>query len=333
MKIVVLDGRPLSAEREAWAGLDRLGEVEVHEFTAPEDVPARAEGATVLVTNKAPIGPAVIDHSETLRFITLAATGYDCVDVAAARRRGIPVSNVPEYSTDSVAQFVFALLLELCHHVARHDRAVRDGEWSSQPDFSLRKTPLIELAGKTMGIVGFGRIGRRVGELAEAFGMSVIAYSPSRRSPAGARPVAWCELDELFERADVISLHSPLTPQNVGLVNRDRLMRLKPNALLINTARGKLIVEEDLAEALAAGRLAGAAVDVVSVEPIRPENPLLGQPRCLITPHIAWATEEARQRLMDATVANIARFLEGRPVNVVNGPFEGTPAAPPPRAV
>ncbi len=333
MKIVVLDGRPLAAEREAWAGLDRLGEVEVYEYTAPEDIPARAEGATVLATNKAPIGPAVIDQSPTLRFITLMATGYDCVDVAAARRRGIPVSNVPVYSTDSVAQFVFALLLELCHHVVRHDRAVRDGEWSGQPDFSLRKTPLIELAGKTMGIVGFGRIGRRVGELAEAFGMSVIAYSPSRRSPEGSRPVNWCELDELFTRADVISLHCPLTPQNVGLVNKERLMRLKPNALLINTARGRLIVEADLAEALAAGRLAGAAVDVVSVEPIRPDNPLLQAPRCLIAPHIAWATEEARRRLMDATVTNIARFLEGRPVNVVNGPFEGSQAVSPPQSV
>ncbi len=228
--------RPLAAEREAWAGLDRLGEVEVHEFTAPEQVPARAEGASVLITNKAPIGPTTIDAANTLQFITVTATGYDCVDVAAARRRGIPVSNVPEYSTDSVAQFVFALLLELCHHVARHDESVRAGEWTRQPDFSLRKSPLIELAGKTMGVVGYGRIGRRVGELAEAFGMSVVAFSPSRRSPDGARPVAWCDLDELFERSDVISLHCPLTPQNVGLVNRERLSQLRPGAFLINTA-------------------------------------------------------------------------------------------------
>ena len=318
MKIVVLDGRPLAAEREAWAGLVRLGEVEVHEFTAPEEVPARAEGAAVLITNKAPIGPTTIDASTTLQFITVTATGYDCVDVAAARHRGIPVSNVPEYSTDSVAQFVFALLLELCHHVARHDESVRAGEWTRQPDFSLRKSPLIELAGKTMGVVGYGRIGRRVGDLAGAFGMSVVAFSPSRRSPDGARPVAWCDLDELFERSDVISLHCPLTPQNVGLINRERLSRLKPGAFLINTARGRLIVEEDLAEALAAGKLAGAALDVVSAEPIRPENPLLKAPRCLITPHIAWATEEARRRLMEATVANVAGFLEGRPIHVVN---------------
>ncbi len=272
----------------------------------------------MLITNKAPIGPTTIDASTTLQFITVTATGYDCVDVAAARHRGIPVSNVPEYSTDSVAQFVFALLLELCHHVARHDESVRAGEWTRQPDFSLRKSPLIELAGKTMGVVGYGRIGRRVGDLAGAFGMSVVAFSPSRRSPDGARPVAWCDLDELFERSDVISLHCPLTPQNVGLINRERLSRLKPGAFLINTARGRLIVEEDLAEALAAGKLAGAALDVVSAEPIRPENPLLKAPRCLITPHIAWATEEARRRLMEATVANVAGFLEGRPIHVVN---------------
>ena len=273
----------------------------------------------MLVTNKAPIRAELIDGSPGLRFITLTATGFDCVDIAAARRRGIPVSNVPEYGTDSVAQYVFALLLELCHHVALHDAAVRAGEWTNQPDFSIRKTPLIELAGKTMGIVGYGRIGRRVGELARAFGMDVDRPRRRTRWPEDdGRAARRCELDELFARADVISLHCPLTPQTAGLVNRDRLRLVKPGALLINTARGPLVVDADLAEALAAGRLAGAAVDVVSVEPIRPDNPLLTAPNCLLTPHIAWATAEARQRLMDATVANIAAFLEGRPVNVVN---------------
>jgi glycerate dehydrogenase len=318
MKIVVLDGRPMGEDRSAWAGLDRLGDVEVHAYSTREEIRIRAEGATVLVVNKSPISEEVIDGSPHLRFITLTATGYDCVDIAAARRRGIPVSNVPIYGTDSVAQYVFAMLLELCHHIALHDAAVRAGEWTGQPDFSIRKTPLIELAGKTMGIVGYGRIGRRVGELARAFGMHVIASDVNRWLEADDRVAAWCELDELFARADVISLHSPLTPQTAGLVNRERLARLKPGAMLINTARGPLIVESDLAEALAAGRLAGAAVDVVSIEPIRPENPLLTAPNCLITPHIAWATEEARRRLMDATAANIAAFVEGRPVNVVN---------------
>jgi glycerate dehydrogenase len=318
MKIVVLDGRPMGTERSTWAGLDRLGEVEVHEYTPREEVPARAAGAAVLVVNKTPIGADVIDGSPDLRFITMTATGFDCVDIEAARRRGIPVANVPIYGTDSVAQYVFAMLLELCHHVALHDEAVRAGEWTRQPDFSIRKTPLIELAGKTMGIVGYGRIGRRVGELARAFGMGVIAHDVYRWPEDDGRAAEWCELDELFARSDVISLHSPLTPQTAGLVNRDRLSRMKPTAFLINTARGPLIAEADLAEALAAGRLAGAAVDVVSVEPIRPENPLLSAPNCLITPHIAWATEDARRRLMDATVANIEAFLEGRPVNVVN---------------
>jgi glycerate dehydrogenase len=333
MKIVVLDGRPMGEEREAWAGLDRLGEVAIYDYSTPEEIRSRASGAAVLVTNKAPIGAELIDDSSDLRFITLTATGFDCVDIAAARRRGIPVSNVPEYGTDSVAQYVFALLLELCHHVALHDAAVRAGEWTRQPDFSLRKTPLIELAGKTMGLVGYGRIGRRVGELARAFGMHVIAHDVHRWPETDERAARWCELDELFARADVISLHSPLTPQTAGLVNRERLMRVKPGAMLINTARGPLIVEADLAEALATERLAGAAVDVVSVEPIRPDNPLLTAPRCLITPHIAWAAEAARRRLMQATVDNIAHFLEGRPVNVVNGPLEAKPAVSPPHVV
>jgi glycerate dehydrogenase len=318
VKIVVLDGRPLAPERAAWAELDRLGEVEVYDFSTVAEVRSRAAGAAVLITNKAPIRADLIEQSPDLRFIAVTATGFDCVDVVAARGRGIPVSNVPEYGTDSVAQYVFALLLELCHRVALHATAVRAGEWSSQPDFSLRKTPLIELAGKTMGIVGYGRIGRRVGELARAFGMDVLAYDPTRGSSPDESPVTWCELDDLFARADVISLHCPLTPQTAGLVNRDRLRRVKPGAMLINTARGGLIVEADLVEALAGGRLAAAAVDVVSTEPIRPDNPLLTAPHCLITPHIAWATAEARQRLLQTTVANIVTFLDSKPANVVN---------------
>jgi glycerate dehydrogenase len=318
MKIVVLDGRPLAGERSAWAGLDRLGDLEFHLFTPPEEVASRARGAAVVATNKAPITPKLIDELPDLRFITMMATGFDCVDVAAARRRGIPVSNIPVYGTNSVAQFVFAVLLELCQHVAKHAEAVRAGEWTQQSDFSLRKTPLIELAGKTMGVVGFGRIGQRVAELARAFGMSVLAYDlfPPAKPPEGA--VTWCELDDLFARADVISLHCPMTDQTAGLVNRDRLRLAKPGAFLINTARGGLVVEADLAEALRGGRLAGAAVDVVSREPIRPENPLLGAPNCLITPHIAWATTEARARLMQTMVDNVAAFLAGKPINVVN---------------
>ncbi len=248
----------------------------------------------------------------------MTATGFDCVDIAAARKRGIPVSNVPIYGTRSVGQYVFALLLELCHHVSLHEQAVRALEWTNQPDFSIRKTPLIELAGKTMGIVGLGRIGECTAELAQAFGMKVLAYDSFHRPLPPGLSVEWCEVDDLFARSDAISLHCPLTPQTAGLVNRARLEKMKPTAFLINTARGPLIVDADLAQALEAGILAGAAVDVVSVEPIRPENPLLKAPRCIITPHIAWATAEARSRLMDSTVANVEAFLAGQPVNVVN---------------
>jgi glycerate dehydrogenase len=318
VKIVVLDGRTLDPNREAWAGLDRLGELVLHDFSTAEEIPARAAGATVLVTNKSPIRDALIDSSPELRFITVTATGFDCVDLAAARRRGIPVSNVPVYGTLSVAQYVFALLLELCHHVALHADAVRAGEWTQQPDFSLRKTPLCELAGKTMGIAGYGRIGRRVGELARAFGMHILAYDPAPHPAVADDPVTWCDLDTLFARSDVISLHCPLTDQTASLVNRQRLRLARPGAFLINTARGGLVVETDLADALNSGKLAGAAVDVVSQEPIEPGNPLLGAKNCLITPHIAWATAEARRRLMDATVANVAAFLAGQPINVVN---------------
>ena len=322
VKIVVLDGRTLAPDRSAWAGLDRLGELVLHDFSTAEEIPVRAADAAILVTNKSPIREELIAGSPELRFITVTATGYDCVDLAAARRRGIPVSNVPEYGTLSVAQYVFALLLELCHHVALHGDAVRAGDWTRQPDFSLHKTPLRELANKTMGIAGYGRIGRRVGELAQAFGMDILvcglAVHPATAAVAAVDPVAWCDLDTLFARSDVISLHCPLTEQTAGLVNRQRLRLARPGAFLINTARGGLVVEEDLAEALNSGKLAGAAVDVVVREPIEPDNPLLGAKNCLITPHIAWATAEARGRLMDATVANVSAFLAGLPINVVN---------------
>jgi glycerate dehydrogenase len=318
MKIVVLDAHPLSPGGSAWAPLTALGEVEVYDHSSDEQVRARARDAAVLITNRAPVTAEVIEQAPALRLIAVSFTGYDCVDVEAARRRGIPVANVPEYGTDSVAQFVFALLLELCHHVGLHSQAVRAGEWARCGDFSFWKTPLIELAGKAMGIVGFGHIGRHVGELAHAFGMAVLAQDQVRSAPPPYQPFAWADLDEVFARADVISLHCPLTAETAGLVNRRRLRLVKPGAFLLNTARGGLVVETDLAEALNEGRLAGAAVDVVSHEPIRPDNPLLGAPNCLITPHIAWATREARQRLLATTVANVANFLDGRPTNVVN---------------
>jgi glycerate dehydrogenase len=318
MKIVVLDGETMGMSAEAWDGLRRLGEVEVYDRSSPAEVKARAGTAGVLITNKAPITAEVIAQAPELRFIAMLATGFDPVDIAAARRRGIPVANVPEYGTDSVAQLTFALLLELCNHVALHAEAVRAGEWSRTPTFSFWKVPLFELAGKTMGIVGFGRIGRRVGEVAHAFGMGVLAHDQVQLNPPTYQPFAWTDLDDLFARADVISLHCPLTPENVRLVNRQRLRLVKSTAYLLNTSRGPLVAEEDLAEALNEGRLAGAGLDVVAQEPIRPENPLLTARNCLLTPHIAWATVEARHRLLETVVANVASFLAGKPTNVVN---------------
>jgi glycerate dehydrogenase len=318
MKIVVLDGGSLRADGLTWAPLAELGEVELYDFSAPEEVPARSCAANILVLNKAAVTAQVISEAPHLRYITVTATGYDCVDGAAARQRSIPVSNVPEYGTDSVAQFVFAHLLEHCHHVALHDQAVRDGEWARAKEFCFWKKPQIELVGKVMGIVGFGRIGRRVGELAHAFGMAVLANDQYRPAAPSYQPFAWAEMDEVFTRADVISLHCPLTPETTGLVNSRRLQLVKPTAFLINAARGPLVVEVDLAEALNQGRLAGAAVDVVSREPMSIDNLLLKARNCAITPHIAWATREARQRLLDSTVANVAAFLAGKPVNVVN---------------
>jgi len=323
MKIVVLDGYTLAADGNSWDALLPLAEVEIYHRSSPPEVAERAGKASVIITNKASIPTAVIEGSSQLRFIAVSATGFDCVDVLAASRRGIPVSNVPEYGTDSVAQLTFALLLELCHHVGRHADAVRDGQWTRAPDFCFWKTPLMELAGKTLGIVGFGRIGRRVGELAHAFGMNILAHGRSLSAFPTYRPFTWTSVEDLFSHAHIISLHCPLTPETANLIHGARVQQVRPDAFLINTSRGGLVVEQDLADALNTGRLAGAAVDVVSSEPIRPDNPLLSARNCLIAPHIAWATREARRRLLEATIANVASFLAGRPTNVVNPPAGG----------
>jgi len=318
MNIVVLDGHTLNPGDNPWDGLARLGELKVYDRTPAAHIVARARDADVVLTNKTPLDAATIASLTQLRFIAVLAAGYNVVDIGAARARGIPVSNVPEYGTDSVAQHVFALLLELCHHVGAHDAAVRAGEWTRAADFCFWQAPLIELAGQTMGVVGFGRIGRRVGELAHAFGMPVLAAGGTSRLDPGYRPFDWTEIPALFSRADVISLHCPLTADNAAFVNRELLRRVQPTAFLINAARGGLVDERALAEALNAGRLAGAAVDVVSEEPMRADNPLLGARNCIITPHIAWATLAARRRLMATAVRNVEAFLAGRPINVVN---------------
>jgi glycerate dehydrogenase len=325
MKIVVLDGYTLNPGDLSWAELRALGTCEVHDRTPPAQVLERAAGAQILLTNKTVLSAETIARLPNLRYLGVLATGYNVVDLAAAQQRGIPVTNIPDYGTPAVAQMTSALLLELTHHVAHHAQTVRAGRWSRSADFCYWDFPLTELAGSTLGLVGLGRIGQAVAQIGLAFGMNVRAHdcAPPAAPPAGVELVS---LETLFRQSDVLSLHCPLTPQTKGLVNRERLAWLKPTALLINTARGPLVDEAALAEALNSGRLAGAGLDVLSVEPPPPDNPLLTARNCLITPHIAWATCAARNRLMSVAVANIRAFLEGRPQNVVCGSSGGLSA-------
>lgn len=315
MNIVVLDGYTLNPGDLSWEPLQAMGACTIYARTPAELTVARVQEAEVVLTNKVVLSREVIAQLPKLRYIGVLATGYNVVDVATARERGIVVTNVPAYSTHSVAQLVFALLLELTHHVGHHAQSVHDGRWSASPDFSYADYPLIELDGLTMGIVGLGRIGRAVAALAQAFGMSVLAYHYRPVAPPAG--VELVELDELFRRADVVSLHCPLTADNAGMVHAGRLALMQPGAFLINTARGPLINEQDLADALNAGRLAGAGLDVLSVEPPPADNPLLSAKNCLITPHFAWATHAARIRLLTAAVENLRAFLDGSPVNRV----------------
>jgi glycerate dehydrogenase len=317
MKIAVLDGYCLNPGDLSWGALQELGEVEVFDRTRVEEVPARAAGAEIVLVNKTPLPGSVLKQLPSLRYVGVLATGYNIVDVDAARGAGITVTNIPTYGTASVAQFVFALLLELCHNVRVHADAVRAGEWSRNPDWSFWKSPLMELSGKTMGIVGFGRIGRQTGRIADAMGMRVIANDTYRGDPPAWPDFRWAELDELLRESDVVSLHSPLFPDTLGMINARTLALMKPGAFLINTSRGPLVVDQDLADALNAGKLAGAGLDVLSAEPPAADNPLLHARNCLVTPHIAWATKEARGRLMDLAVGNIRAFLGGSPRNTV----------------
>jgi glycerate dehydrogenase len=318
MKIVILDGYSLNPGDLSWEGLRALGELEVFDRTPEDLLLERAAPAEIILINKIHLPAEILKQLPKLRYIGVLATGYDVVDTAAARELNIAVTNIPIYGTNSVAQFTFALILELCHPPAIHAAATRAGEWSRCPDFSFWKTPLRELAGKTMGIIGLGRIGRRVGEIAVAMGLRVIA-ADAVQSPVPDWPgFRWCEVDELLAASDIVSLHCPLLPSTKGIINAASLAKMKPGAILINTSRGALVVEQDLADALSAGRLAGAAVDVLSVEPPPPDHPLLHARNCIVTPHIAWATKEARTRLLDTAIANLRAFLEGHPVNVVN---------------
>jgi glycerate dehydrogenase len=318
MNIVVLDGYTLNPGDLSWDSLKQLGPCAIHDRTMPELVVERACEAEIVLTNKTVLTRETILALPTLKYIGVLATGYNVVDILAAKERGIPVTNTPDYGTSSVAQHTFALLLELTQHVGHHAQTVRDGKWTRSSDFCYWDSPLIELQGLTFGIIGFGKIGRAVARLADAFGLHVLVHT--RSQPANLP--ASCEfttLDELLSRSDVVSLHCPLTPENKQFINADRLARMKPGAFLLNTSRGPLLQEAAVADALNAGRIAGAALDVLSVEPPKSGNPLLTAKNCIVTPHIAWATRAARSRLMNIAVENIRAFVAGKSLNVVNG--------------
>ena len=317
MKIVVLDGYAVNPGDLSWDIIRQFGDLTVYEYTAPQDTVSRLQGADIALTNKTILDAKVLDACPDLKLICVLATGYNVVDCADTKRRGIPVCNVPAYGTDAVAQFTFALLLELCHQVGHHSMAVHDGRWCSNRDFCFWDTPQMELAGKTMGIIGFGRIGRAVGKIAKAMGMQVIAYNRSR-CPEGEAIGTYVDLETLLKTADVISLHCPLTEENAGLINQDTLSMMKDGVILLNTARGPLLDEKAVSDALSSGKLRGAAVDVVSKEPMERSNPLLTAPNCIITPHMAWAPTESRQRILNITANSIAAFLDGKPINTVN---------------
>lgn len=319
MKIVVLDGYTLNPGDNPWDEVAAFGELVVYERTPDELVLERSRGAQILLTNKTTLTAQAIASLTDLRLIGVLATGYNVVDLEKAAELGIPVVNVPEYGNDSVAQHAIALLLELTNRVGEYDAAVHRGDWSRSPDFTVVANPLTELGGKALGIVGLGRIGGRVAQIAQALGMTILAHNPRHRSAPEGVEVQWLELDELFQRADVVTLHCPLHAGNQEMVNAARLALMRPHALLINTSRGGLVNEHDLWEALESGRIAGAALDVATREPIPAESPLLRARNCIVTPHIAWATLAARKRLMAATARNIAAFLAGQPENVVNG--------------
>jgi glycerate dehydrogenase len=317
MRIVVLDGHTLNPGDLTWDALKALGSCEVHDRTGPTQVVDRASGAQIVLTNKTVVARATIAQLPRLKYIGILATGYNVVDIDAARQRGICVTNVPSYGTPSVAQMVFAHLLHFTQHVGEHSQSVVNGDWSRSPDFCYWNYPLVELAGLTMGILGLGRIGRQTAKLALAFEMRVIYFDVTPQ-PAVPVEVVAVDLDTLFRESDVVSLHCPLTQDNEGLVNQQRLEMMKPTAFLVNTSRGPLIDEPSLADALNRGRIAGAGLDVLCEEPPRLDNPLLRAKNCTITPHIAWATRAARQRLMDIAVSNVQAFIQGNPQNVVS---------------
>ncbi|HCG64461.1 MAG TPA: glycerate dehydrogenase [Sphaerochaeta sp.] len=319
MKIVILDGFTENPGDLSWEGFEKLGSVTVYDRTAKEDIIARIGDAQIVVTNKVPLDAGTMEACPSIKYIGVLATGFNVVDTVTAKEKGIVVTNIPTYGTAAVAQFAMALLLEICHRVGHHNKTVHEGRWSSCPDFCYWDYPLIELAGKTIGIIGFGRIGQSVAKLAMAFGMPVLAYDAFPNKSLESDMCRYVDMETLLANSDVISLHAPLTPETQGLVNKKTISRMKDGVIILNNSRGPLIVEQDLREALLSGKVYAAGLDVVSSEPIKADNPLLGLDNCIITPHISWAPKESRQRLMDIAVNNLKSFLEGNPTNVVNG--------------
>lgn len=319
MKIVLLDSYTENPGDLSWSEIEKLGEFVYYDRTPNDDaeIAERIGDAEIVLTNKTPISRSVLEKCPNVRFIAVLATGYNVVDCGFAAERGIPVSNVPTYGTAAVGQFAIALLLEVCHHVAAHSDAVHAGRWASCPDWCFWDYPLIELDGKTMGIIGFGKIGQTTGRIAKSMGMRILATG-SRPNDSGREIAEYTDLDTLLAESDVIALHCPLFPSTQGIINRDTIAKMKDGVIIINNSRGPLIVEQDLADALNSGKVFAAGLDVVSTEPIAPDNPLLSAKNCLITPHISWAPKESRQRIMNATAENIAAFISGNPINVVN---------------
>ena len=318
MKIVILDAYAANPGDLSWDEFAALGELTVYDRTAQEDAAARIGDAEVVFINKVRLTDEIFAACPNLKLVSILATGYNIVDLAAAKRRGITVCNVPGYSTRAVVQMTFALLLEICHHVGHHNQVVHEGKWESNPDWCFWDYPLIELDGKNMGIIGYGRIGQATGKIAQALGMKVLAYDAYKNPALENENCRYVELDELLSQSDVIALHCPLFPETEGIVNKENIAKMKDGVIILNNSRGPLIVEQDLADALNSGKVAAAGLDVVSTEPIKGDNPLLGAKNCIITPHISWAPKESRQRLMDIAVDNLKAYLAGKPANVVN---------------
>ena len=321
MKIVVLDGYTLNPGDLDWKGMEALGDCTVYDRTSLTDVQEaidRIGNAEIVFTNKTPMPKELFDACPNIKFVGVLATGYNVVDVAAAKEKGIPVTNIPTYGTAAVGQFTIALLLEICHHIGHHSQAVHEGKWENNADWCFWDYPLIELDGKTMGIIGYGRIGQDTGRIAQALGMKILAYDSYHNPDLESDTCKYVELDELLANSDVIALHCPLFPETQGIINKDNIAKMKDGVIILNDSRGPLIVEEDLRDALNSGKVAAAGLDVVSTEPIKGDNPLLQAKNCFITPHIAWAPKESRKRLMDIAVSNLQAFIDGAPVNVVN---------------